>query len=64
MPSAPTLLAFSAAAAALVLLPGPNLLYIISRGISKAGTRRGYGDAPFDRGGNGGGAPFQGGSGY
>ena len=35
MPSATTLLAFSAAAAALVLLPGPNLLYIISRGISQ-----------------------------
>lgn len=35
MPSAPTLLAFSAAAAALVLLPGPNLLYIISRGIAQ-----------------------------
>src|SRR3954453_4141016 len=31
--------------------------YIISRGIAKAGTRRGYGDAPFDRDG-GGGAPF------
>jgi hypothetical protein len=25
--------------------------YLISRGISKAGTRRGYGDAPMDRGG-------------
>jgi hypothetical protein len=25
--------------------------YIVSRGIAKAGTRRGYGDAPFDRGG-------------
>ena len=35
MPSATTLLAFSAAAAALVLVPGPNLLYIISRGISQ-----------------------------
>ncbi|HEY7723307.1 MAG TPA: LysE family translocator [Pedococcus sp.] len=35
MPSVPTLLAFSAAAAALVLLPGPNLLYIISRGIAQ-----------------------------
>lgn len=35
MPTATTLLAFSAAAAALVLLPGPNLLYIISRGISQ-----------------------------
>jgi hypothetical protein len=34
--------------------------YIISRGIAKAGTRRGYGDAPMD----GGGAPFQRGSGY
>ena len=30
-----------------------SFAYIISRGISKAGTRRGYGDAPFDRGGNG-----------
>src|SRR3954452_4735553 len=39
-----------------------SFAYIISRGISKAGTRRGYGDAPFDRGG--GGTPFQGGSGY
>jgi hypothetical protein len=38
--------------------------YIVSRGIAKAGTRRGYGDAPFDRGGGGGGTPFQGGSGY
>ena len=27
--------------------------YIISRGISKAGTRRGHGDAPMDRGGGG-----------
>jgi hypothetical protein len=35
--------------------------YIISRGLAKAGTRRGYGDAPFDRGG---GAPFQRGGGY
>jgi hypothetical protein len=35
--------------------------YIVSRGISKAGTRRGYGDAPFD---NGGGAQFQRGGGY
>jgi threonine/homoserine/homoserine lactone efflux protein len=35
MPSAPTLLAFSAAATALVLLPGPNLLYIVSRGIAQ-----------------------------
>jgi hypothetical protein len=26
--------------------------YLISRGISKAGTRRGYGDAPMDRGGS------------
>jgi hypothetical protein len=25
--------------------------YIVSRGIAKAGTRRGYGDAPFDRDG-------------
>ena len=24
--------------------------YIVSRGISKSGTRRGYGDAPMDRG--------------
>src|SRR4051795_12946991 len=37
-----------------------SFAYIISRGISKAGTRRGYGDAPFDR--DGGGAPFQRGS--
>jgi hypothetical protein len=37
--------------------------YIISRGIAKAGTRRGYGDAPFDRGGSDG-APFQRGGGY
>jgi hypothetical protein len=36
--------------------------YIVSRGIAKAGTRRGYGDAPFDQGG--GGAPFQRGGGY
>lgn len=35
--------------------------YIVSRGIAKAGTRRGYGDAPFDRDG---GAAFQRGSGY
>ena len=35
MPSAPTLLAFSAAATALVLLPGPNLIYIVSRGIAQ-----------------------------
>ena len=35
MPSAPTLLAFAAAATALVLLPGPNLLYIVSRGIAQ-----------------------------
>lgn len=35
MPSPTTLLAFAAAAAALVLVPGPNLLYIISRGISQ-----------------------------
>jgi hypothetical protein len=34
--------------------------YIVSRGIAKAGTRRGYGDAPMDQGG----APFQRGSGY
>src|SRR4051794_34952056 len=39
-----------------------SFAYIISRGISKAGTRRGYGDAPFDR--DGGGTPFQGGGGY
>lgn len=32
-----------------------SFAYIVSRGIAKAGTRRGYGDAPFDRGGNGGG---------
>jgi hypothetical protein len=38
--------------------------YIISRGIAKAGTRRGYGDAPFDRGDGRDGAPFQRGSGY
>ena len=28
-----------------------SFAYIISRGIAKAGTRRGYGDAPMDRGG-------------
>jgi hypothetical protein len=27
-----------------------SFAYIISRGISKAGTKRGYGDAPGDRG--------------
>ena len=27
-----------------------SFAYIVSRGISKAGTRRGYGDAPMDRG--------------
>src|SRR3954454_8732017 len=41
-----------------------SFAYIISRGISKAGTRRGYGDAPFDRGDGGGGSPFQRGGGY
>jgi hypothetical protein len=45
--------------------------YIVSRGIAKAGTRRGYGDAPFDRAdaptasyGAPAGAPFQRGGGY
>lgn len=28
-----------------------SFAYIVSRGISKAGTRRGYGDAPMDRSG-------------
>jgi hypothetical protein len=37
--------------------------YIVSRGVAKAGTRRGYGDAPFD-GGSGGGTPFQRGGGF
>lgn len=32
-----------------------SFAYIVSRGIAKAGTRRGYGDAPFDRGGGNGG---------
>jgi hypothetical protein len=27
-----------------------SVAYIISRGLSKAGTRRGYGDSPMDRG--------------
>jgi hypothetical protein len=31
-----------------------SFAYIVSRGISKAGTRRGYGDAPFDNGDRGG----------
>jgi threonine/homoserine/homoserine lactone efflux protein len=35
MPSAGTLLAFAAAATALVLLPGPNLIYIVSRGVAQ-----------------------------
>lgn len=35
MPSTPTLLAFAAAATALVLLPGPNLIFIVSRGIAQ-----------------------------
>jgi hypothetical protein len=38
--------------------------YIVSRGIAKAGTRRGYGDAPFDRDSGGHGAPFQRGGGF
>ena len=33
------------------LITALSFAYIISRGISKAGTRRGYGDAPMDRGG-------------
>ena len=37
------------------LLTALSFAYIISRGISKAGTRRGYGDAPMDRGYGGGG---------
>ena len=32
------------------LITALSFAYIISRGISKAGTRRGYGDAPMDRG--------------
>src|SRR3954447_7095348 len=46
-----------AAAQAWLYVAIVSFAYIISRGISKAGTRRGYGDAPFDRGD--GGAPFQ-----
>jgi threonine/homoserine/homoserine lactone efflux protein len=34
MPSTTTLLAFTAAAAALILLPGPNVIYLLARGIS------------------------------
>ena len=33
------------------LVTALSFAYIISRGISKAGTKRGYGDAPMDRGG-------------
>ena len=36
------------------LVTALSFAYIISRGISKAGTRRGYGEAPMDRGGQGG----------
>ena len=35
MPTTPTLLAFAAAALALVVIPGPNLMYIITRGIQQ-----------------------------
>jgi threonine/homoserine/homoserine lactone efflux protein len=35
MPTPPTLLAFAAAALALVVIPGPNLIYIITRGIQQ-----------------------------
>ncbi len=35
MPTTPTLLAFAAAALALVVIPGPNLIYIITRGIQQ-----------------------------
>ncbi|HYH12972.1 MAG TPA: LysE family translocator [Thermomicrobiales bacterium] len=35
MPTTPTLLAFAAAAFALVVIPGPNLIYIITRGIQQ-----------------------------
>ena len=32
------------------LVAATSIGYMISRGLSKAGTRRGYGDAPMDRG--------------
>jgi hypothetical protein len=32
------------------LVAAVSAAYILSRGLSKAGTRRGYGDAPMDRG--------------
>jgi hypothetical protein len=32
------------------LVTAVSAAYILSRGLSKAGTRRGYGDAPMDRG--------------
>lgn len=32
------------------LVTAASIAYILSRGISKAGTRRGYGDAPMDQG--------------
>jgi len=35
MPTSATLLAFAAAALALVVIPGPNLIYIITRGIQQ-----------------------------
>ena len=35
MPTTPTLMAFAAAAFALVVIPGPNLIYIITRGIQQ-----------------------------
>ena len=35
MPTAPTLVAFAIAAIALVAVPGPNLIYIITRGIQQ-----------------------------
>jgi threonine/homoserine/homoserine lactone efflux protein len=35
MPTTATLIAFAAAAAALVVIPGPNLVYIITRGIQQ-----------------------------
>jgi threonine/homoserine/homoserine lactone efflux protein len=35
VPTTPTLIAFAAAALALVVIPGPNLVYIITRGIQQ-----------------------------
>ena len=41
------------ASLAWTLVTATSFAYILSRGISKSGTRRGYGDAPMDRGGGG-----------